>query len=108
MNLLDAHERLAALSADERQELLPGEFVIDLPEGPIDCWPAFAAAAVVLAGALPTSDSIDDLRAGVGHFRSLLNIEVVTEEAWVSEAEQVIMQLMEWGERSELAAGVWN
>jgi len=95
--MLQAHEAFARLSAEERAELLPGDYYLDSPGGKADCWPAAAVAACIVATGLTTLDSEADLRDAIAHFDALASIGVVDETEWQQNIAGVVGELMEWG-----------
>jgi hypothetical protein len=98
MTILDLHERLAAWPEDKRQEMLPGSFKVDCPEGQADVWPAAAVAAVICTGWLPGLDAESDIEDALRQFGHLIESEIVSQSQWESEIEGVLITLLQWGD----------
>lgn len=98
MTPLAAHEAFANMPPADARALLPPELVIETPES-IDVTPALLVAAVIVSGRLGDCQRVPDLIEAVQHFRTLLRAEIATLDEWGEEAEEVVDQVIRWGDR---------
>ena len=101
MDTLTAHGKLALVPPADRDCLLPGDF----SQKGCDYWPAFATALARLSGGLDDATSDAELADAVRHGLSLINAEVIPPDNLAHEANAVVEEIRQWGERidSELA-----
>jgi hypothetical protein len=108
MDLLDLHARLAGMTTDQRRELLDGNYWIQTERGRADIWPAVVSAAVILSGTIATIESDRDIAEAVDHFKTLLSIEVLDEAAWRAEVNEVLDELLRWGDAADVPLAARN
>ncbi|HEV7281327.1 MAG TPA: hypothetical protein VGN57_14085 [Pirellulaceae bacterium] len=103
MTPLAAHEAFANMPPAEARALLPPELVIETPES-IDVTPALLVAAVIVSGRLGDCQDVPDLIEAVEHFRTLLSAGIASLDEWAEEAEEVVDQVIRWGDRMTMQA----
>lgn len=98
MTKLEAHARLAAR---EDRSVFDGEVFAHTDAGQtVDIWPAFTTALASLSGGLDDATSGQDLDELVEHGASLLRLQIVTCENVRDETEEVLVELMQWGDEA--------
>ena len=60
-------------------------------------------AACRAAVAMPTNAGVNGLAAAAKHFGMLLSGEIVSPDEWSREAERVVAEVIDWGNRIEKA-----
>lgn len=98
MTILEAHAAFAQRDPFTGRDAFPHDVTL---EGGMDAWPACATAACVLAGGLEGAEDDDDLDELLGHFESLVNMGVTSDEKLEQETCRVLGELMRWGEQTE-------
>lgn len=99
MNVLEAHELIAHAYYHDSESIrawLPED--VELSEG-VDFTVAALVAAATISGELDDCESLADLQSAVEHFSGLLSSGIVTIEDWTNETQQVVCDLLEWGDR---------
>jgi hypothetical protein len=82
MDVLHAHELFARREDRSALDVVDGVF-IQAPDGSdVDCWPAGATAAVMLAGMLDDAKTEKDLDEGLAHFDYLYRDGIVSRDEW--------------------------
>ena len=76
--------------------------------GEVDCWPAAATAAVMLAGCLEDACTDADLDEALDHFGYLVRDGIVDAPAWKERTAEVIDAVLAWGWERERAAAESN
>jgi hypothetical protein len=112
MEILDAHERLASLSEDERADLIDIDCYLTTEnvsgEDAADAWPACMVGGLICLNLLAGLDTDADLRDSVRHLAYYANDKLIDIDAWREETLQVIDCLMEAGAFAEHEAAGWN
>src|SRR5689334_9089808 len=102
MNRLQAHELLGKHFAADPEGLRGW-----LPDGVeakaacnVDPTVALLVAGADMSGQLDDAETLDDLEAACQHFSALFSSgEIVTVREWVLEAQSVIGDVLEWGDK---------
>ena len=82
--------------------ILPADIEVD----GTPAWPEAATAAAMLSGQLDDAVTDDDLDDAVRHFISLFEIGVLSQEQWDSAIQEVLCELLAWGNEQEAAAAL--
>lgn len=89
------------LAAREDRSVFEGELFAHTNAGQtVDIWPAFTTALASLSGGLDDATSEQELDELVEHGASLLRLKIVTCEDARDETEEVLIELMQWGEEA--------
>ena len=104
MRILEARNILAAWSPERRREVFDVDCTVTLPNGETDCWPDAAVGAVICTGWLPSLESEADLEAALRQFQLLHGSgDIIDAGLWEKQTENVIRELIDWGDRQAAA-----